>query len=218
MRQFYLFQKSQPVADQLCWTHYQVLLSLKDVNEINYYIDECLKRDLSRRELIERIKHKEYQRLDGKTKAKLVKNEETTVTDFVKNPIIIKTNGRKIVEERILKELILEKISVFLKELGPGFCFIDSEYKIRLGKDYNYIDLLLFNIEFNCYVVVELKITELKKEHIGQIEFYMNYIDKNIRKVNHDATIGIIICKKENRFVIDYCSDKRIIAAKYIEV
>ena len=218
MRQFYLFQKSQPMADQLCWTHYQVLLSLKDVNEINYYIDECLKRNLSRRELIERIKHKEYQRLDGKTKAKLVKNEETTVTDFVKNPIIVKTNGRKIVEERILKELILENICDFLKELGPGFCFIDSEYKIRLGNDYNYIDLLLFNIEFNCYVVVELKVTELKKEHIGQIEFYMNYIDKNIRKVNHDSTIGIIICKKENKFVIDYCSDKRIIAAKYIEV
>ena len=70
-----------------------------------------------------------------------------------------------------------------MKELGNSFCFIGSEYKINLGGIYNYIDLLLFNIEFNCYVVIELKITELKKEHIGQIQIYMNYIDENIKKI-----------------------------------
>ena len=80
---------------------------------------------------------------------------------------------------------------------------------------YNYIDLLLYNIEFNCYVVVELKITELKKEYIGQIEVYMNYIDKTIKKVMQDKTIGIIICKKDNKFIMEYCSDKRIIAKEY---
>ena len=66
-----------------------------------------------------------------------------------------------------------------MKELGNSFSFIGSEYKIRVGNSFNYIDLLLFNIEYNCYVVVELKVTELKKEHIGQIQVYMNYIDKN---------------------------------------
>ena len=102
-----------------------------------------------------------------------------------------------------------------MKELGNDFSFIDSEYKINLGDRYNYIDLLLFNIEFNCYVVVELKVTELKKEHIGQIQVYMNYIDNNLRKINQDKTIGIIICKKENKYVIEYCSDEKIIAREY---
>ena len=102
-----------------------------------------------------------------------------------------------------------------MKELGNGFSFIDSEYKIKIGNRYNYIDLLLFNIEFNCYVVVELKITELKKDHIGQIKIYMNYIDQNIKKINQDKTIGIIICKKNDNFIMEYCSDERIFNTTY---
>ena len=102
-----------------------------------------------------------------------------------------------------------------MKELGNNFSFIDSEYKIKLGDRYNYIDLLLYNIEYNCYVVLELKVTELKKEHIGQIQVYMNYIDSNLRKINQDKTIGIIICRKDNKYVIEYCSDDRIIAREY---
>ena len=102
-----------------------------------------------------------------------------------------------------------------MKELGQGFSFIDSEYKIKLGDRYNYIDLLLFNIEFNSYIVIELKVTELKKEYIGQIQTYMNYIDKNLKKVTQDKTIGIIICKKDNRFIMEYCSDTRIYRTTY---
>ena len=102
-----------------------------------------------------------------------------------------------------------------MNELGNSFSFIGSEYKIRIDNTFNYIDLLLFNIEYNCYVVVELKVTELKKEHIGQIQVYMNYIDENIRKINQDKTIGIIICKQDNAYVIKYCSDDRIIAREY---
>ena len=74
---------------------------------------------------------------------------------------------------------------------------------------------MLFNYEFNCFVVVELKVTKLRKEHIGQIEFYMNYIDKNLKNINQNKTIGIIICKKENRYVIEYCSYDRILAREY---
>ena len=102
-----------------------------------------------------------------------------------------------------------------MKELGNPFCFISSEYKIKIGDRYNYIDLLLYNIEFNCYVVIELKITELKKEYIGQIEVYMNYIDNNLKTITQDKTIGIIICKKDNKFIMEYCSDKRIISKEY---
>ena len=100
------------------------------------------------------------------------------------------------ISEKVLQRLILEDIPSFLKELGNGFTFIENEYKIKVVNTYNYIDLLLYNIEFNCYVVVELKITELKKEHIGQIQVYMNYINNNLKKANQNKTIGIIICKK----------------------
>ena len=102
---------------------------------------------------------------------------------MVKNPILIKNNfNYKEISEKVLKKLIFENIESFMNELGNSFCFVGSEYKIKIGDRYNYIDLLLFNIEYNCYVVIELKVTELKKEHIGQIQVYMNYIDNNLKK------------------------------------
>jgi len=196
----------------LSWSHYIELLPLRDKNKILYYIEQCIKLNLSRNELRQRIKNKEYERLNESTKLKLIEKEETNVYDLVKNPILIKNNyNYEVISEKTLQKLILEDIPSFLKELGDGFTFIDNEYKIKLGDKYNYIDLLLFNIEFNCYVVVELKVTELKKEHIGQIQVYMNYIDNNLKKINHDKTIGIIICKKNNKYIIEYCSDNRVI-------
>ena len=74
---------------------------------------------------------------------------------------------------------------------------------------------MLYNIKYKCYVVVELKVTELKKEHIGQIEVYMNYIDNNLKTIEEDKTIGIIICKKDNHFIMEYCSDPRIVSREY---
>ena len=163
-----------------------------------------------------KIKAKEYERLDENTRNKLINQEQLSIVDFVKNPILIKNSHHyNEISEKILQKLILEDITSFMKELGNNFSYIDNEYKIKLGNQYNYIDLLLFNIEFNCYVVVELKVTELKKEHIGQIQVYMNYIDTNLKRVNQDKTIGIIICKKDNKYVIEYCSDSRIIAREY---
>ena len=116
----------------------------------------------------------------------------------------------------MLQNLILEDIPSFLDELGEGFSFIKNEYKIKIGNTYNYIDLLLFNYIYNAFVVVELKVTEIKKEHIGQIEVYMNYIDEHIKNINQDKTIGIIICRENDGFVIRYASDKRILARQFV--
>ena len=220
MRQFYwLIEKGAPVAHQLTWSHYSELLPLKNFNEILYYIQMCIIHNLSKRQLRERIKNKEYERLDDESKEKLISLQETSVVDFIKNPIAIKNNTNKeIMSEKALQKVILEDIPAFLDELGSGFTFIRNEYKIKIGDRFNYIDLLLYNIKFNCYVVVELKVTELKKEHIGQIEVYMNYIDRNLREINQDKTIGIIICKKNNRFIMEYCSDSRILAREYQEI
>ena len=217
MLKFYeLKEKVQTVSAQLSWSHYCELLQVNSIDKINYYIKITEEQNLSVRELRERIKNNEYERLDEETKKKLKTKEELKVPDLVKNPIQIRnTSGYNEISEKIFQKLILEDISLFLKELGNGFSFIDNEYKIKIGDRYNYIDLLLFNYEFNCFVVVELKVTELRKEHIGQIEFYMNYIDKNLKSINQNKTIGIIICKKENKYVIEYCSDDRIIAREY---
>ena len=223
IRQFYILFQNQKWSTlstiSLTWSHYSELLPIKNTNKINYYIDITLKQNLGVRQLRERIKNKEYERLDKRTKKKLMLKEETNVSDFIKNPIILKNSlNYEIVSEKTLQILILEDISSFLKELGEGFCFIDNEYRIKLGNIYNYIDILLYNINFNCYVVIELKITELKKEHIGQIQVYMNYIDKNIKKISQSKTIGIVICKKNNKYVIDYCSDSRILSKEYLLV
>ena len=204
------------LSAKLTWSYFDELLSINNKSKINYYVNICEQQNLSVRQLRERIKNKEYERLDSKTKYKLIKNEDTKVDDFIKNPIIIKNNlNYEVISEKALQKMILEDIPAFLSELGNGFTFIRNEYPIKIGNNYNYIDLLLYNIEFNCYVVVELKITELKKEHIGQIEVYMNYIDKNLKTITQDKTIGIILCKKDNKFIMEYCSDERIKVRKY---
>ncbi len=216
-RQFYLMiEKGATLSHLLTWSHYIEIIPINNVTIINYYINICIYQNLSVRELRNKIKNKEYERLDEETKNKLINNEKLNIKDNIKNPILIKNiHNYTEITEKILQKLILEDISLFMKELGDSFSFIDNEYKIKIGDRYNYIDLLLFNIEFNCYVVVELKVTELKKEHIGQIQVYMNYIDKNLKKINQDKTIGIIICKKENKYVIEYSSDARIVARTY---
>ena len=217
MRNFYYLQKGQPVAAELTWSHYIELLPLKNINEINYYINLCIKLKLSRNDLRKRIQSKEYERLPESTKNKLTDNENTNIKELIPEPIIIKSNSldKDTISEKVLNKLIVENISEFIEQLGEGYSFIKSEYKIKIGNIYNYIDLLLFNIKFNCYVVVELKVTELKKEHIGQIQVYMNYIDQNIKTIYQNATIGIILVKRNNEFIIEYSSDTRIISRKY---
>ena len=217
IRQFYIvIEKGATMSHQLSWSHYCELLPVNSIDKINYYIKITKEQNLSIRELRAKIKNNEYERLDESTKEKLKEKEKLKLPDLVKNPIQIKnTSGNNEISEKVLQKLILEDIPSFLDELGNGFTFVRNEYKIKIGDRYNYIDLLLFNYEFNCFVVVVLKVSELKKEHIGQIEFYMNYIDKNLKKINQNKTIGIIICKKENRYVIEYCSDDRILAREY---
>ena len=219
MRKFYeVFsnEKLNPVGSKLSWSHYRELITIKNVDEIIYYIFICEKYNLSKRQLQERIKNHEYDRLSDNAKNKLITKEQLNVDDLVPNPIIIKTNSLKEnLSEYALKQLLLNNLDDFLNQLGIGFTYIGNEYKIKIGNTYNYIDLLLYNIKYKCYVVVELKVTELKKEHTGQIMTYMNYIDKNIKTIEENDTVGIIICKQDNEYVIKYCSDDRIIAREY---
>lgn len=219
MRRFYdVFKdiKFSPLARTLSWSHYMELLPLKDVNTINYYISISNTFDLTKRELRERIKSKEYERLPNNTKDKLIRNEKLEVIDSIPNPIVLKKDcDYEKITELLIKEMILKNMNSFLKQLGKGFDYIGNEYKIKLD-NYNYIDILLYNVIYKCYVVVELKATKLKKDHIGQIETYMGYVDKIIRNSNDNETLGIILCKKGNKYITEYCSNKKIFEREYI--
>ena len=216
MRQFYkVSQKWQTLSAKLSWSHFCEIIWFDD-DKFQYYVKITELNNLSIRQLREKIKSNEYERVPKKTKNKLINQDKSSAVDFVKNPILIRNSNRyNIFSEKILQKLILEDIENFLEELGIGFTFIKSEYPIKLGNRYNYIDLLLYNIKYRCYVVVELKVTELKKEHTGQIMTYMNYINENIKTLEENETVGIIICKQDNEYVIRYCSDDRIIAREY---
>ena len=219
MKQFYSVFSNKKVTTmltQLTWSHYLLLLPLDDYDEILYYINISKNNNLTQRQLQEKIKAKEYERLPEDTKTKLKIQDKIEIKDLVPNPIIIKnSNNYEIISEKVLQKLILEDIESFMKELGNSFSFIGSEYKIKIGDRNHYIDLLLFNIKFNCYVVVELKVTEFKVEYISQVQKYMNYIDKNIKEISNNNTMGILICKRENKFVIEFCSDERIAVREY---
>ena len=220
MKQFYITfsnEKVSTLSTQLTWSHYTELLPIKDMNKLYYYINIAIDKHIDVRGLRYKIKNNEYERLSYETKQKLITKEKIIVKDLVKNPILIKSqNNFKNISEKVLKKLIIEDIDNFLTELGEGFCYIKNEYKIKIGGKYNYIDLLLYNIKFKCYVVIELKITELKKEHIGQIQTYMNYIDKNIKTIEENITVGIIIVKRNDKYIMEYCSDERILTREYI--
>ncbi len=219
MKQFYnmfIDEKVSQLATQLSWSHYVELLPLKNIDEIKYYINICKEQNIGRDLLREKIRNNEYSRLPVEAKNKLMLNDKIEVKDLVPNPILIKNkNNVEVVTEKALHHLILEDIESFMKELGNSYSFIGSEYKIKIGDRNYYIDLLLFNIKYNCYVVVELKVTEFKVEYISQVQKYMNYIDKNVKEISNNSTIGILICKRENKFVIEYCSDERIVVREY---
>ena len=192
------------------------MLPLNDINKINYYIKITEEQNLSVRKLRDRIKSREYERLDDNTKSKLINKEKVNVGDLIKDPILIRNKyDTDKISEKMLLETILDNLEEFLSEFGDGYSFIKSEYPIKIGDRYNYIDMLLYSIYDNCYAVIELKINEIKKEHIGQIETYMNFIDKNLRTINQSHTIGIIVCKKKNGYLFKYVTNKKIYEREY---
>ena len=191
------------MQQQLTWNHYKLLLPLKDINEINYYIHITIRGNLSYRKLFERIKSDEYHRLPPETRNKFEANKKIKSGEEVLNPIIVRTNNLKEkFTEKVLQEMIISDLDYFLEQLGGGFTYVGREYKIKISNNFNYIDILLYNYIRNCFVVVELKITELRKEYLGQIKTYMNIVDKEIKKPTHNKTIGILITKEMNEFEV----------------
>jgi len=220
MRKFYIIQKGQPLVDQLTWTHWTILLPIKNENERNYYINQCILNNLSKRELIKLIKEKAFDRLSyaDKNNIKLIdinKESNYSLKDMLLDPIIIKAPDKKKLSEKMLKKYILDELRDFFLQLGTGFLYAGSEYKLTyLGKNF-YTDMLLFNTNLNCYMPVELKLNNTNYKDISQIQLYRKIVDKTLRKKHHNKTIGLIISKKNENFTMEYVNDDGIYLISY---
>ena len=174
-----------------------------------------IKNHLSVRELRQEIKNNSYERLVNKPdKIDILVPIKYSITTDMKNPIIIPIKSI-VNNEKDLELNILANLNYFFKQLGNGFSFVGNEYKLVKDNHNYFIDILLFNIEFNCYVVVELKLRELRKEDKSQIEFYMKLIDEQIKKPFHNKTTGIIITKESNAFIVNFVRQDDIIPLHY---
>jgi len=199
----------------MTWTNIRILLSIKDENKRNYYINLCIRETISHRNLKELIKSNSYERLSYKDKnnIEIISNEENlTIKDMIKNPIHIEVDKDiDKINEKVLQELLIEKLEKTLLELGHGFMYGGKE--VNLGG--SFCDMLFFNTKLNAYVFFELKVRKLKKQDIGQVKYYMNYIDENMKKDNFNKTIGIIITREEDKFVLSYCSNQNVYNTTY---
>ena len=216
-RQFYSeFKMCGPLGHILTWTNIRLLLPIKNENKRNYYINMCIKKNLSKRALETEIKNNAFERLSlaDKENIKLIndRNEILTIKDTLKDPVLIPINEDldNISEEKLAK-IIRKELEIFLLELGHGYAYIGKE--VRMGE--SYCDLLFFNYEFNCFVVIELKTRKIKKEDIGQLEYYINYVDENMKKENFNPTIGVLVAKEGNYLVMKYCTNKNIYKTTY---
>ena len=217
MKQFYdLSQKVAPLERQLTWSHYKLLLPLKNVEEIKYYIHITKRDNLSKRALAERIKSNEYDRLSTETKESLLNKEELSLIQSVPSPIVLTPNkSYKVYTEKILQEIIFENIEDFMHQLGGGYTFIGREYKLNIGDKKNYIDYLFYNVVDSRYCVVEIKAREYRKTDYGQIKTYMNYIDEHLKNITQNSTIGIIITKSVNKFEAHYVKDNQVTIVEF---
>ena len=217
-RQLYLyFPIIGPVGQQLNWTIIRTILPIKDENKRNYYINLCVKNNLSKRELIKEIKSNSFERLEHKPdKVEIITSTSVpAITENFKNPILLNLNGNKVENEKDLEKLIYSQLSYVFMQLGNDFTWVGNQYKISDGNKNYYIDMLLYNVNYNCYVVVEIKCRSLKKEDKGQTEFYMTLVDKYKKRANNNPTIGIIITKEQDKFVANFVKNEKLMTLTY---
>ena len=222
MRKFYImFRKSYTACSQsnLSWSHYKYLLKFDNENERNYYINRCIQNNLSVRGLINEIKTKSFDRLSyaDKKHIKLITDKETSldIKDMIHDPILINIDNKEKMSEKILKKYILKELEHFFLELGTGFTFVGSEYKLSYDNKNYYVDLLLFNTELNRYIVCELKLGEIKPRDVTQTKVYMMLTNKFLKRRFHNETIGIIITRKNGKLALEYVSDPNIFVTTY---
>ena len=222
MRTLYItFPIIGTLSQQLSWSHYYTILPIKNPNERNYYINRVILDNLSVRDLRREIKNKSFDRLSYVDKENIEIISDTnlslSIEDMIKDPIILKSdiNTNEINEKAIHKYIISLLEDKFL-ELGTGFALVGHEYKIVINNNTYHIDLLFYNYKLNAFIVVEVKTRAVKPQDIGQLQFYVSYIENNLKDNNHNKTIGILIVKKKNKYVIEYTTSPDIYVTTYM--
>jgi predicted nuclease of restriction endonuclease-like (RecB) superfamily len=230
MRSFYLnYSKRQTVPDEfkLSWSHYLKLMRIEDLNERNYYEIESYKNNWSIKELQRQYDSALYTRLAlSRDKNKVLELSVKGLvfekpSDAVKDPYILEFIGlpeQSVYSESHLEQKLIDKLEHFLLELGTGFTYVARQKRISFDNRHFYIDLVFYNRILKSYVLIDLKIGELKHQDIGQMQMYMNYYDREIRLADENKTIGLILCQNKSTAVVQYTlpeDNEQVFASKY---
>lgn len=212
---------------ELSWSHYLKLMRIDDENERNFYEIEAAKNNWSVRELDRQYDTALYTRLTlSRDKKEVQKLSERGLIienpkDAIKDPYILEFIGlpeESSYSESDLEQGIIDKLEHFLLELGTGFTFVARQKRISFDDKHFYIDLVFYNRILKCFVLIDLKIGELKHQDIGQMQMYVNFYDRKIRLTDENKTIGIILCQNKSEAVVEYTlpeNNEQIFASKY---
>ena len=230
IRQFYrTFPKWNAVRSELSWTHYRLLLSVENGKAREFYMKEAIDCNWSTRSLNRQIANLYYERMfmsrnDKEVKKEAIqKTQEQVASDIIKDPYVLEFLGLQDntkFRESELEQAIIDKLQDFLLELGKGFAFVGRQHRLttETGKHF-YVDLVFYNYILKCFLVIDLKTTELTHQDIGQIDMYVRYFEDKIRQENDNPTIGLILCTKKDNTVVKYSllsDSKQIFASKYM--
>ena len=215
MRKIYITYKNnsklQPLVGEIPWSHNLIILDkTKSDYEKEYYCRIVLKYNWSKRVLVHQIESKSFERFltDNKTHnfdkslpVKISKEAKKTFKDsYMLDFLEISEN----IKEKQLEEKLIEKLKDFLLELGVGFTFIGIQYKIKLGKNEYFIDLLFYHRYLRCLIAVDLKIGKFIPEYAGKMNFYLNLLDNKVKLRDENPSIGLILCKQKDNVVVEY--------------
>ncbi|MFH0905952.1 MAG: PDDEXK nuclease domain-containing protein [archaeon] len=233
MRQFYLvFQKSYALRSELSWTHYRLLIRVENTDARSFYAVETINNKWSTRELERQICSLLFERLvlsKGEANIKELASKGQVIEkpkDLIKDPYVLEflelSENKKYLEKDI-ESKIIEKLKDFILELGKGFSFVSRQHRITINEKHYYIDLVFYNYILNCFVLLDLKIGELNSQDLGQMDFYVRYFEKEIKKSSDNPTIGIILCSKKDNYFVKYTilddpKNNQIFASKYKSV
>ena len=218
MKQFYETYKDlpklSPLVREISWTHNTIIFSsTKTAAEREFYLRLTVKERLSKRELQRQIDSSYYERVmlaDAKL-APLTRVLPQDLTSHFKDTYVLEMlNLPDTHLERDLKHQISQNISKFLIEFGRDFAFMGEEYPLQVGNQDFAIDLLFYNRSLNCLVAIELKIERFKPEHLGQLNFYLEALDRDIRKPHENPSIGILLCKGKDDTVVEYALSRTL--------
>lgn len=210
MKQFYETYKDDeivtPLVTQISWTNHLLIMSgSKSIEERRFYIDLCIKNNYSKRELERQIDSAYYQRYMLSAKKQLPESVPSIVKgNFLDSYVLEFLDLPETYSENNLKKAIIGNLKHFILEFGKDFTFIGQEYRIQVGGQDFYIDLLFYNRALSCLVPIELKIGKFKPEHIGQINFYLEALDRDVKKPYENPSVGVILCATKDDAVVEY--------------